>query len=227
MDIVDHQHDATTMLGEFQQHPVNHRLPVEVRRRSWRLILDRAGSLTDGVEQGKPEKLCILLVMPHRHRSDAMRLIRAVCPGAQQRCLPAASRRRDDRHLPRCRAVETGEEIVASDHSGSVHATFTYLLLPIAHSRRHDRGLPWPTLGNSEIQADSQLAAKHYPSGRDFSALTAVCEWRAASRASSVRLATPTFAYACERCALTALRDINSSRAMSGLFRPWLASSTT
>src|ERR1035437_10292951 len=125
MDIVDHQHDATTMLGEFQQHPVDHRLPVEVRRRSWRLILDRAGSLTDGVEQGKPEKLRILLVMPHRHRSDAMRPIRAVCPGAQQRCLPAASRRRNDRHLPRCRVVETGDEIVASDHSGSVHVTFT------------------------------------------------------------------------------------------------------
>ena len=52
-------------------------------------------------------------------------------------------------------------------------------------------------------------------------------QWRAASRASSVRLATPSFAYACERCTSTVLRDMNSPRAMSGLLRPWLASSAT
>ena len=46
--------------------------------------------------------------------------IRAAGPGAQQRRLPAASRRRDDRHLPRCRAVQTGDELAARDHSGGV-----------------------------------------------------------------------------------------------------------
>jgi len=119
MDIVDRQHDATTMLAELQKHPVGHCPPVEVRRRRRRLIPGRAGSLTYGVEQRKPENLRTLLFVPHRHEGDAIRLIRTVCPGARQRRLPAAGRRRDNRHLLRCRAVEASDEIVASDHSVS------------------------------------------------------------------------------------------------------------
>jgi len=56
-----------------------------------------------------------------------MRPIRTVCPGTQQGRLPAASRSGDNRHLPRCRVVETGDKIVAGDQPGGVYATFPRL----------------------------------------------------------------------------------------------------
>jgi hypothetical protein len=68
-----------------------------------------------------------LLVALHLQHGEPARLPRTAGPGAQQRRLPAASRRRDDRHLPRCRAVQGGEKIVASDQPGSADAAFTRL----------------------------------------------------------------------------------------------------
>jgi hypothetical protein len=85
--------------------------------------------MTDGVEQGQPEQLSILLVARHRHESDPMRPIRSADPHAQQRRLPAASRSRDDRHLPRRRAIQSGEKIAASDQPESAHTAFTRLWL--------------------------------------------------------------------------------------------------
>jgi len=101
--------------GELGQHPVDHRLPVEVRRRGRRFVLGRAEGLTDGVEQVKPEKLGVMPVAAYLHDDEPASRAGTFGPGAQQRRLPAAGRSRDGRHLPRCHAVEAGDEIVAGD----------------------------------------------------------------------------------------------------------------
>jgi hypothetical protein len=46
-------------------------------------------------------------------------LPRAAGPRAQQARLPAASRRRDDRHLPRRRAIQGSDKIIPADQPGS------------------------------------------------------------------------------------------------------------
>src|SRR6266545_6075898 len=58
-----------------------------------------------------------------------IRLAWTVCPRAHQRRLPAASGSRDDRHLPRRRAIEGSEKIAPVDQPGCCWS--------------HLRGLPW------------------------------------------------------------------------------------
>jgi hypothetical protein len=74
--------------------------------------------LPDRAEQGKPELLGVVLVALHLHDSEPVRLTRAVGPRAQQRRLPAAGRRRDDRHLLRHRAIQSGEKVTPADQPG-------------------------------------------------------------------------------------------------------------
>jgi hypothetical protein len=128
VEIVDDQRDAAARVGELAEHSVGDRLDIEVRCRSRRFrVAGCAGGMTDGIKQGQPELLGVFLVAPHRHEGDAMRPIRIVCPRAQQRGLPAASRSGDDRHFPRCRAIQSGEKIAANDKPESVRATVTRL----------------------------------------------------------------------------------------------------
>jgi len=56
-----------------------------------------------------------------------MRPTWASCPGTQQRRLPAAGRRRKNRHLPRRRPVQTRYKIITSDQPLGVRATPTRL----------------------------------------------------------------------------------------------------
>jgi hypothetical protein len=60
-----------------------------------------------------------LLIALHLHDSKAVRLTRPVGPSAQQRRLPAAGRSRDDRHLPRGRAIQRSEKITPVDQPES------------------------------------------------------------------------------------------------------------
>src|SRR5580704_17163804 len=63
MQIINNQRDVATSIGELRQHPVDHRRCIEVRRRCWRFRAAGWGaSLTDRVEQGKPELLGVVLV---------------------------------------------------------------------------------------------------------------------------------------------------------------------
>ena len=82
-----------------------------------------AGGLTDRAEQGQPELLGVVLVALHLHDGEPVRLARTVGPGTQQRRLPAAGRSRDDRHLPRRRAIQSGEKITPVDQPerSSIH----------------------------------------------------------------------------------------------------------
>ena len=109
----------TTVLGELREHPVDHRPPIEVGRRCWRFrTASGGGGLTDRTEQGKPELLGVVLIALHLHDGEPVRLTRTVGPSAQQRRLPAARRSRDDRHLPRRRAIQSGEKITPADQPG-------------------------------------------------------------------------------------------------------------
>jgi hypothetical protein len=69
----------------------------------------------DRAEQGQPELLGILLITLHLDDSKSARLTRPVGPRAQQRRLPAAGWSRDDRHLLRRRAIQSGEKITPVD----------------------------------------------------------------------------------------------------------------
>ena len=75
--------------------------------------------MTDRVEQGQPELLGVLLVALHLQHGEPARLPRTAGPGAQQRRLPAAGRSRDDRHLPRRRAIQGSDKITPVDQPGS------------------------------------------------------------------------------------------------------------
>ena len=77
-----------------------------------------AGGVADRAEQGQPELLSVALVALHLHDGEPVRLTRTVGPRAQQRRLPAAGRSRDDRHLPRRRAIQSGEKITPVDQPG-------------------------------------------------------------------------------------------------------------
>ena len=116
MEIINNQCDAAASIGELRQHPVDHRRRIEVGCRCWRFrAAGRSRSVADGVEQGKPELLGVLLAALHLQHGEPARLTRTFGPGAQQRRLPAAGRSRDDRHLPRRRAIQGSEKIAPVD----------------------------------------------------------------------------------------------------------------
>ena len=120
VQIVDDQDEAAALVGELREHPVDHRPPIEVGCRGWRFrAAGGAGGLADRAEQGQPELLGVALVALHLQDGEPVRLTRTVGPGAQQRRLPAAGWGRDDRHLPRRRAIQSGEKITPVDQPGS------------------------------------------------------------------------------------------------------------
>ncbi len=120
VEIINDQRDAATSIGELRQHPVDHRRRIEVGRRGRRFrAAVCTGGMTDRVEQGQPELLGVLLVALHLHDGEPVRLARTAGPGAQQRRLPAAGRSRDDRHLPRRRAIQGSEKITPVDQPES------------------------------------------------------------------------------------------------------------
>ena len=120
VEIIDNQRDVATSIGELRQHPVDHRRCIEVgcRCRRFRAAGWGAG-LTDRVEQGKPELLGVVLVALHLHDGELVRLPRTVGPRAQQTCLPAAGRSRDDCHSPRRRAIQGSYKITPVNQPGS------------------------------------------------------------------------------------------------------------
>jgi hypothetical protein len=75
--------------------------------------------VTHRVEQGEPELLGVLLVALHLQHSERARLPGTTGPGAQQRRLPAAGRSRDNRHLPRYRAIQGSDKITSVDQPGN------------------------------------------------------------------------------------------------------------
>jgi len=77
------------------------------------------GGVTDRPQQSQPELLGIVLAALHLHQGEPARLARTAGPRAQQRRLPAAGRRRDDRHLPRRRAIQGSNKISPVDQPES------------------------------------------------------------------------------------------------------------
>src|SRR5580704_12017812 len=120
IQIIKNQRDAATSIGELRQHPIDHCRRIEIRGRCWRFrTAGGGGSVTDRVEQGKPELLGVVLIALHMEFGEPVPPPRTVCPRAQQTCLPAASRSRDDRDLPRRRAFQGNYKITPVDQPGS------------------------------------------------------------------------------------------------------------
>jgi hypothetical protein len=131
VQIINHQCDAVGGIGEFREHPVDHRPPVELRRRCWRFRLGGCGGgITDRAEQGKPELLSVVLVARHLQHGESMSLTRTIGPRAQQRRLPTAGGSRDDRHLPSRRAIQGSKKLNPVDQPGScpIHLQMPALL---------------------------------------------------------------------------------------------------
>jgi hypothetical protein len=83
VQIINHQCNAVASIGEFREHPVDHRPPVEVGCRGRRFrAAGCPGSITDRTEQGQPELLGILLIPLYLHNSKPARLPRPVGPRA-------------------------------------------------------------------------------------------------------------------------------------------------
>lgn len=111
MQIVDDQNEGHGLPAELGYHPVDHHPAVETGRRRCRFrVTGRAGGPADGVEQRKPESLSVMLVPLDLEDGEPVQLTRAVCPGAQERRLPAAGRSRDDRDFPLDGTVESSEK---------------------------------------------------------------------------------------------------------------------
>ena len=124
VEILDNQRDAAASVGELRQHPVDHRWCIEVGCRGRQLrTTGRDRSVTDRVEQGQPELLGVALVAIDLQYGELARLPRTAGPGAQQRRLPAAGRRRDDRHLSRHRAIQGATRSPRSISRGTAGAT--------------------------------------------------------------------------------------------------------
>ena len=131
VEVVDDHDEGAVSVGELRQHPVDHRPPVELRRCCWRFRLAGCGrGTTDLAEQGKPELLSVVLVALNLQHGESMSLTRTVGPRAQQRRLPTAGGSRDDRHLPRGRAIQGSKKINPVDQPGScpIHLEMPALL---------------------------------------------------------------------------------------------------
>ena len=94
VQIINHQRDAATSLGELRQHPAGHRRRVEVGRRCRRFrAAVCTGGLTDRAEQGQPELLGVVLVALHLQHGEPARLPRTAWPrraaATSSRCRPA------------------------------------------------------------------------------------------------------------------------------------------
>ena len=116
--IINNQRDVATSIGELRQHPVDHRRRIEVRCRCLRFRA--AAAVADGPRRAGRARTAgrrAGRVAPTARRAGAA--ARTVGPRAQQRRLPAASRSRDDRHLPGRRAIQGGEKIIPVDQPGS------------------------------------------------------------------------------------------------------------
>src|SRR5580700_9279595 len=139
--------------------------------------------MTDRAEQDQPELLGVLPIALHLHDSKPVPLTRTVGPGAQQRRLAAAGRSRDDRHLARHRAIQSGEKIVASDQPASAHSAFTRLWL---------RQPMESTMSAASASANDHEAASGPPDGKVSSEPITVPSGRAfATPTSSCSAAGP------------------------------------
>jgi hypothetical protein len=71
VQVVDHQHEPTGVIGELRQHSIDHLVGVKPRRGAERLLhLAPVERVSDGLEQREPEQLLILLVARYRDESD-------------------------------------------------------------------------------------------------------------------------------------------------------------
>ena len=94
--VIDDKDEETAGRRELGQHIVDHGLAVELRRRGQGF--GAAGRGPNRAHQRELELLRAALARPYGHEGDLVVLARPAGPRVQQRRLPAASGRRDDRY---------------------------------------------------------------------------------------------------------------------------------
>ena len=80
MQIVYDQHHDSGLLGQFRRNRVDHHPAVKIGHSRLPCGISRGVRLTDGVQDGEPELLRILLVAGHRHEGDPTILALTVRP---------------------------------------------------------------------------------------------------------------------------------------------------
>ena len=120
MQVVDDQDEAIAGLLELGQHLVHQGAAARAgcRRRQLRTAFAGACRGPDRAQHGEPEELHVVLARPYGHEGDTAILTRLVRPRAQQRCLPGAGRRRDDRDPLLGCPVQGGHQVVTVDQPG-------------------------------------------------------------------------------------------------------------
>jgi hypothetical protein len=119
VQVIDDQRHAAGGTGQLREDPAGQRRGIDVGCGGRRFrVAGRAGCVAHRVEHGQPEKLGVVLAWPHLDDCQPAWLARTVCPRAKQRGLPAASRSRDDRHLPGRRPIQGGNKITPVDPPG-------------------------------------------------------------------------------------------------------------
>jgi hypothetical protein len=104
----------------------------------------------DRARHGEPEELYIVLARPYGHEGDTAILTRMVRPRAQQRRLPGAGRRRENRDPLLGCPVQGGHQVVTVDQ---------LRLLPRSLALKHSCGASqvWPILcppSSSQLRLD-------------------------------------------------------------------------
>jgi hypothetical protein len=101
LQVVDDQDEAITGLLKLGQHLVHQGAAAcaGCHRRQLRTAVAGTFRGPDRAQHGEPEKLHIMLARPYGQESDTAILTRPARPRSQQRRLPGAGRRRDNRDL--------------------------------------------------------------------------------------------------------------------------------
>jgi hypothetical protein len=117
VQVIDDQDEAIAGLLEFGQHLVHHGATARAgcHRRQLRTAFASACRGPDLAQHGEPEELHIVLARPHGHEGDTAILTWLVRPRAQQRRLPGAGRRRDNRDPLLSCPVQGGHQVMTAD----------------------------------------------------------------------------------------------------------------
>ena len=118
MQVIDDQDEAIAGLLELGQHLVYHGATAQAgchRRQLLTAFFASACRGPDRAQHGEPEELHVVLARPYGHEGDTAIPTLVVRPGAQQRRLPGAGRRRDNRDRLLGCPVQGGHQVVTVD----------------------------------------------------------------------------------------------------------------
>jgi hypothetical protein len=115
VQVIDDQDEGVAGLLELGQYLVHHGATARAGRHRRQLRTAFACRGPDRAQHGEPEQLHIALARPYGHEGDTAIATRLVRPPAQQRRLPGAGRRRDNRDPLLGRQVQGSHQVMTAD----------------------------------------------------------------------------------------------------------------